>query len=104
MFNTYVNPGGGSEWTNAATAIHGLHRTSTCIMAAMKMPQVWAQFVSWVDSNVDSDEHAVVIAYNGETCDLKWIWRLTQAPGFPYVMPRKLKYFLDPLPPGRQEL
>ena len=38
-----------------------------------------------------------MIAYNGETCDLKWIWRLTQAPGLPYVMPKNLKYFIDPL-------
>ena len=38
-----------------------------------------------------------MLAYNGETCDLKWIWRLTQAPGLPYGMPQKLKYFLNPL-------
>ena len=55
------------------------------------------QFVSWVDSNDNSGKHAVVIAYDGETCDLKWIWRLTQVPGSPYVMPQKLKYFIDPL-------
>ena len=55
VFNKYVNPGGGAKLTDAAAAIHGLHLTSSSIAAAEKMPQVWAQFVSWVDANVNSD-------------------------------------------------
>ena len=71
VFNKYVNPGGGAKLTDAATAIHGLYLTSPSIATAKKMPQVWAQFVSWVDANVNSDKVAVVIPYNSETCNLK---------------------------------
>ena len=46
-------------WRHAATAIHGLHRTSPSITAAEKMPQNWAKFVTWVDGNINSDELAV---------------------------------------------
>ena len=71
VLNKYVNPGGGAKLTDAATAIHGLYLTSPSIATAKKMPQVWAQFVSWVDANVNSDKVAVVIPYNSETCNLK---------------------------------
>lgn len=37
------------------------------------------------------------MAYNGETCDLKWIWRYLQAPRTELAMPTCFKFFLDPL-------
>jgi hypothetical protein len=38
----------------------------------------------------------VLIAWNGETCDMKWLWRLTQAPNLRYSLPDIIKYFIDP--------
>ena len=38
-----------------------------------------------------------MVEYNKATCDLKWIWKLTQAPNSPYLMPDVMKFFLDPL-------
>ena len=57
---------------------------------------VWSQFIAWIESNTERDEIIILVAYNGEKCDLKWIWRLTQAPCSSYSMPSKIKYFIDP--------
>ena len=61
------------------------------------MDIVWDQFIQWFGSNLKRDEVAVLVAYNGETCDLKWLWKLTQAPRSKYMLPPAMKYFLDPL-------
>ena len=57
---------------------------------------VWSRFLAWIESNTERDEIIILVAYNGEKCDLKWIWRLTQAPRSSYTMPSKIKYFIDP--------
>jgi hypothetical protein len=41
-------------------------------------------------------EIVVLVAWNGEACDLKWLWRLTQAPNSMYSLPPNIKYFIDP--------
>ena len=46
---------------------------------------------------MESGEVAILVAYNGETCDLKWLWKLTQAPRSPYDLPETMAYFVDPL-------
>ena len=95
-FNKYVNPGDGMDWCTVAMGIHGLHRTHPSIVGADSIEIVWRQFEMWVHENVDSEETAILVAYNGATCDLKWIWKLTQAPQSLLNMPHKIKYFLDP--------
>jgi len=45
---------------------------------------------------VSAAEMVVLVAWNGETCNLKWLWRLTQAPNSRYSLPDNIKYFLDP--------
>jgi hypothetical protein len=39
---------------------------------------------------------AVFVAWNGEACNLKWFWRLTQAPNSRYSLPANIKFFIDP--------
>jgi hypothetical protein len=34
--------------------------------------------------------------WNGETCDLKWLWKITQAPGSRCSLPQQIKFFIDP--------
>jgi len=41
-------------------------------------------------------ERGVLVAWNGGTCDLEWIYRLTKAPGSTLSFPKRIKYFLDP--------
>ena len=43
------------------------------------------------------DEFIVLVAWNRETCDLKWLWKLTQMPISQLSLPNAFKYFIDPL-------
>ena len=36
------------------------------------------------------------MAYNGQNCDMKWLWKLTQALRSPFSLPSKLKWLMDP--------
>ena len=96
-FNKYVKPDEGAIWDARASLIHGLTENDPRILQADRMESVWGQFLLWFYSTINKDEVAVLVAYNGETCDLKWLWKLTQAPRSPYALPSEMKYFLDPL-------
>jgi hypothetical protein len=97
-FNHYVNPGENVLWDeDMCHQVHGLHRHDQRIMSADKIDLVWNQFTEWIDEEVTADEVAILVAYNGASCDLCWIWKLTQSPFSKCVMPAKIKLFLDPL-------
>ena len=58
---------------------------------------MWNEFVSYIDKNIGSDQRECLVAWNGESWDMKWICKLTQAPGSKLAMPKGIKYFIDPL-------
>ena len=95
-FNKYVNPGEDAEWSRAATEITGLSETDARITSAWEIGPVWNSFCLWIKQNIAEDEHGVIVAYNGAGSDMKWIWRLTQAPYAPHEMPPRLDYYMDP--------
>ena len=95
-FNKYVNPGEGAPWTDACTNLHGLHAEHPSIVGADDIAVVWGQFREWLNANTFPDEVGILVAWNGATCDLKWLWKLTQAPRSSLDMPSRLKYFVDP--------
>ena len=33
----------------------------------------------WIEDHIMSDEVCILVAYNGQNCDMKWLWKLTQA-------------------------
>lgn len=78
---------------NCSTWLHSRHPS---IVAADHMSEVWLRFTTWVVANMREDELACLVAWNGETCDLKWLWQLTQAPLSSYEMPAVVSYFMDP--------
>ena len=97
VFNKYVNPmRPESMWDANATKTHGLLPSDPRISNADTIDIVWRQFEEWIDQHIPYGKYGIVVAWNGATCDLKWIWKLTQAPGSRYNMPVKLKYFMDP--------
>lgn len=77
-------------------SVHGLHPAHPNIVAAENMDIVWPQFVRWVMENVANDKVGILVAWNGKNCNLKWLWKLTQALGSSYNMPPRLEYFIDP--------
>ena len=58
---------------------------------------VWKSFEKFVDANIGPDQVGVLIAWNGEGCDLRWLYKVAQAPYSSLNFPCKVKYFLDPL-------
>ena len=97
-FHEFINPGEDAFdfWSPACMAVHNLNPNSPEILAAEGRTEVWRKFEEWVDRVVPDGEVAIMVAWNGKTCDLKWFWDITQAPYSPYHMPPKLKYFIDP--------
>eukprot|EP00984_Skeletonema_dohrnii_P025625 scaffold14806_cov83-Skeletonema_dohrnii-CCMP3373.AAC.1 len=97
-FHEYINPGSDMHdyWSERCTAVHGLNPNSPEILAADGLNVVWDKFCKWVDRVVPDGDVAILVAWNGEACDLKWFWEITQSPNSPYHMPPKIKYFIDP--------
>ncbi len=58
---------------------------------------VWKSFEEFVDASIGSDQVGVLIAWNGEGCDSRWLYKVAQAPYSSLNIPCKVKYFLDPL-------
>jgi hypothetical protein len=57
---------------------------------------VWPQFLSRLAEHSSAAEPILLVAWNGGTCNLKWLWRLTQAPNSEYSWPENVRYFIDP--------
>ena len=95
-FNAYVKPPEGAIFSEACTKIHGLTENSPSIQNASDIDVVWSQFVNWINTNTAWDEEIIIVVYNGEKCDMKWLWKLTQAPFTHLNLPTKIKYFMDP--------
>ena len=96
-FNSYVNPEVRPEyWDQRSITVHGILPDDERIVNAGNMRTVWPEFQRWFHSIVRPSETAILVAWNGEACDLKWLWRLTQAPNSRYSLPANIKYFIDP--------
>ena len=95
-FNAYVNPGDGAIWDEEASRVNGLTRSDPRIRQASDIDAVWADFKKWISDNTERDDIIVLVAWNGKSCDLKWLWKLTQAPRSTLSMPTKIQYFIDP--------
>jgi len=96
VFNEYVNPGENALWDDSATAVHGLRRSDPRIEYAQSIHVVWAQFVSWFNELAKEFGAVILVAWNGENCDLKWLWKLCQSPNSPCRFPDKIQFFMDP--------
>ena len=95
-FNEYINPGENALWDPQCSSIHGLHAQSPEITNADSIFPVWSRFADFIDRHFSDNDVGILVAYNGETCDLAALWQLTQAPRSTLSFPHQLKYFLDP--------
>ena len=97
LFNEYVNPGEDAEWSEEATEVTGLTKGDPRITMARSLNDVWTSFCLYIHNNIAEDERGVIFAYNGAGCDMKWLWRLTQAPNSTKLLPERLAFYMDPL-------
>ena len=95
-FNRYVNPGRGVHFEEQCVAVHGIHPSDPRIVEADPMTVVWRDFCKWIEDHTTPNEVCILVAYNGQNCDMKWLWKLTQAPFSPHRLPAKLQWFMDP--------
>lgn len=96
VFKKYIKPEGNAEWCPRSVQVHHLTASHPSIVDTDNIHKVWGRFVDWTNRKVGVDETGILVAYHGEACNLKRIWRLTQAPGSSLAMPDKMKLFLDP--------
>ena len=95
LFSKYVSPKSDINWCQA-TQKNMLYPQHPLIMCADGIVTSWRQFAGWDERKIDEDETAILVAWNGESCDLKWLWRLTQALDLALSMPYKIEFLLDP--------
>ena len=91
-------PHEGAVWDSQATIIHGLTEHNPKIIGADGMDFVWPRFLQRFAYHLKREEVAVLVTYNGETCNLKWLWKLTQAPRSLYCLPPEMEYFMIDTP------
>jgi hypothetical protein len=87
-------------WDQRCIDIHQTHPEDERIISAHNIENVWLQFKTWLNRHVPMSETIILVAWNGENCDcdLKWLWRITQAPRSRLSFPPQIQYFIDPCP------
>ncbi|KAL3788088.1 hypothetical protein HJC23_008150 [Cyclotella cryptica] len=83
MFNRYDDPGSGVYFEEQCAAVN-------------KIDIIWLDFCKWIKENITADKVGVLASYNDQNCNMKCLWKLTQAPYSPFSLPSKLKWFMDP--------
>jgi hypothetical protein len=94
-FKSYVKPEC-DIWDQRCIDIHQIHPEDERIISAHNIDYVWSQFKTWLNRHVAMSETIILVAWNGENCDLKWLWRITQAPRSRLSFPPQIQYFMDP--------
>ena len=75
VFNSYVRPWT-DIWDQRCVDVHQITPNDPRITSAPVIETVWQQFNSWFYREVDPSETVILVAWNGESCDLKWLWKL----------------------------
>ena len=73
-----------------------MHAEHPFILNADPNNIVWGRFIAFLDKFIGMKELATIVAWNGTSFDLEWIYRLTQADGATLTLPPRVKYFLEP--------
>ena len=79
IFNKYIKPSDNAIWNDHTTQIHSLHTSHPSTQSAQDMKTVWNEWETFIETEICTEEIGILIAYNEESCDLKWLWKLTQS-------------------------
>ncbi len=94
-FDSYIKPEC-NIWDQRCINIHQIHPEDERIVSAHNLENVWSQFKTWLNRHVAMSETIILIAWNRKNCDLKGLWRITQAPRSCLSFPPQIQYFMDP--------
>ena len=97
-YDAFVKPPASAVWCQQAMSVHGLYAGHDNIKNAAPIAVVWPTFVKWCDDLSNNGETKVIlVAWNGTSCDMKWIYRLTSPSGiYKFKLPDCFAYFCDP--------
>ena len=70
--------------------------TSIAHVNADEIDVVWKEFCEFIGRHIGRDQKGVLVAWNGQSCDLRWIYKLFQAPRSVLSLPVNLEFFMDP--------
>ena len=57
---------------------------------------VWKEFCEFIGRHIGPDQKGVLVAWNGQSCDLRWIYKFFQAPRSVLSLTVNLIFFMDP--------
>ena len=100
FFNQYVKPKSDAVFLDETVKVHGLHKNDPRLMEANEMNVVWSEFVAFVNRSIPDDHVGVLVAWNGQSCDLDWIYRIMKDPNWKVddaILPQRCPYFMDPM-------
>jgi hypothetical protein len=99
-FNHYVKPPDKAVWNPNAMKIHGLHKGDARIKDADSIEVVWEKSVTAAEAAVPEPKQGIIVAWNGKSCDMECIYRITQDEhhrnGGPLPFPENCDLFMDP--------
>ena len=100
FFNQYVKPKSDAVFFDETVKVHGLHNNDPRLKEANEMNVIWSQFVAFVNCSIPDDYVGVLVAWNGQSCDLDWIYRIMKDPNWKVddaILPQQCPYFMDPM-------
>ena len=72
-FNEYIDPQVESKyWSQAAIEVNGIKPNSNEVLHADLLCEVWPRFVEFCESLSGQHGPAVMVAWSGASCDLRW--------------------------------
>lgn len=96
-YNSYVKPPASAKWNKIACEnLHDLHKDDPRILEARTIETVWPEFVSFIEDNIPESYVGLLVAWNGQACDLQWIYRLTKTKEYNLDLPERVDHFMDP--------
>ena len=96
-FDCYIKPSESEIWSDHITKIHGLYNVYSSIVDADPLGSVWDKFILYLNENIPIGKQGVLVAWNGDTCDMEWCYRVMYGPNATVSFPRQLQLFMDPL-------
>ena len=97
-FNSFCRPPPSARFLHEA-CVHGItSRDHEKLRNAPKVEQVWRDFCATVNVHFQGqvDYAGVLVAWNGKSCDLEWIYKLIHSSDNSCQMPQEIEYFMDP--------
>ena len=96
IFNKYVKPPSTAKWDQHCINTTTLNKHHPKIQSADNIEIVWQQFIEFLHRHITSTDKGILVTWNGTSCDLDWLYRITQTPESSLSFPSRVVYSIDP--------